>query len=250
MIPLLLLLLMLLYYYYYHYYYHHHYHYYYYYHYYYHTITITITITTTTTIPLPLLLLLLLLLPLLLPYHYQYYYYYHYYYHTITITITITITTTTTIPLPLLLLLLLPLLLPYHYHYYYHYYYYYHYHYYYYLSNLWTSINRDNERRRREFLGGVWGRTSPENFEIGSLKTPFSALWGRNMWQNGTENWWHLSQNSSKYPIQAIFWSMTSLQLRCFSKSGHFASRLRSSRDSGFSVKIGTVPPKSGRLDG
>ena len=59
----------------------------------------------------------------------------------------------------------------------------------------------------------------------------------------------YLSQNNSKYPIQAIFWSMTSLPLRCFSKSGHFASRLKSSQDSGFSVKIGTVPPKSGRLD-
>ena len=50
-------------------------------------------------------------------------------------------------------------------------------------------------------------------------------------------------------PFKLFFWSMTSLQLRCFSKSGHFASRRRSSRDSGFSVKIGTVPPKSGRLD-
>ena len=59
----------------------------------------------------------------------------------------------------------------------------------------------------------------------------------------------YLSQNNSKYPIQTIFWSVTSLQLRCFSKSGHFASRLRSSRHSGFSAKIGTVPPKSGRLD-
>ena len=42
---------------------------------------------------------------------------------------------------------------------------------------------------------------------------------------------------------------MTSLQIHCFSKLGHFASRLRSSWDSGFSVKIGTVPPKSGQLD-
>ena len=50
-------------------------------------------------------------------------------------------------------------------------------------------------------------------------------------------------------PFKLFFWSMTSLQLRCFSKSGHFAFRLRSSRDSGFSVKIGTVPHKSGRLD-
>ena len=42
---------------------------------------------------------------------------------------------------------------------------------------------------------------------------------------------------------------MTSLLLRCFSKSGHFAFLLRWSWDLGFSVKIGTVPPKSGRLD-
>ena len=50
-------------------------------------------------------------------------------------------------------------------------------------------------------------------------------------------------------PFKLFFWFMTSLQLRCFSKSGHFASRLRSSRDSGFSVEIGTVPPKSIRLE-
>ena len=50
-------------------------------------------------------------------------------------------------------------------------------------------------------------------------------------------------------PFKLFFLSMTSLQLRCFSKSGHFASRLRSSRDSEFSFKIGAVSPKLGQLD-
>ena len=50
-------------------------------------------------------------------------------------------------------------------------------------------------------------------------------------------------------PFKLFFLSTTSLQLCCFSKSGHFASGLRSSRDLGFLVKIGAVPPKSGRLD-
>ena len=37
---------------------------------------------------------------------------------------------------------------------------------------------------------GVCGGMLPQKIlKIGSLKTPFSALSGRNMWQNGTENW-------------------------------------------------------------
>ena len=54
-----------------------------------------------------------------------------------------------------------------------------------------------------------------KNLKIGSLKTPFSALSGRNMWQNGTENWrrfssyfylkkWLYSPNKLKYDGQII----------------------------------------------
>ena len=50
--------------------------------------------------------------------------------------------------------------------------------------NLWTIINRDNGHRRREFLGGSGGMLPQKILKIGSLKTPFSALSGRNMWQN------------------------------------------------------------------
>ena len=143
------------------------------------------------------------------------------------------------------------------------------------VSNLWTIINRDNERLLCEFLGGCGGMLPQKILKIGSLKTPFSALSGRNMWQNGTEIWWHFSSyfylkkwlsGNSTYTIKlhsansVLFrvpfiiyhkislnisfklfsWSMTSLKLRCFSiKIGTFASRLRSSRDSAFSVKLG-----------
>ena len=79
------------------------------------------------------------------------------------------------------------------------------------VSNLWTIINQD-ERRRRKFLGGSGGKLLQNILKIGSLKTPFSAHSGRSMWQNGTENcsftpcsFHYLSQNNSKYPIQAIF---------------------------------------------
>ena len=55
------------------------------------------------------------------------------------------------------------------------------------MSKLWTIINRD----RHEFLvggGGGCGGMLPQNIlKIGSLKTPFSALSGRKMWQNGTD---------------------------------------------------------------
>ena len=65
--------------------------------------------------------------------------------------------------------------------------------------------------------------------KIGSLKTPFSALSGRNMWQNGTENQViapilpkydgqiieieedenrNMCMCNSKYPIQAIFFGL------------------------------------------
>ena len=81
--------------------------------------------------------------------------------------------------------------------------------YYYRVSNLWTIKNRDNERRR---LGGRGGMHPQKILKIGSLKTPSPALSGRSMWQNGTENcsftpcsFHYLSQNNSKYPIQAIF---------------------------------------------
>ena len=124
------------------------------------------------------------------------------------------------------------------------------------VSNLWTIINLDNECRRRKFLGGSGGMLSPNILKIGSLKTPFSILSGQNVWQNGTEIAVSLCVPFIIYhkitlsiPFKLFFWSMTSLQLRCFSKLGHFASQLRSSQDLGFSVKIGTVPPKSGRLD-
>ena len=80
------------------------------------------------------------------------------------------------------------------------------------VSNLWTIINLDNERRRRKFLGGSRGMLPPKILKIGSLKTPFSILSGQNVWQNGTENcsftlcpFYYLSQNNSKYPIQALF---------------------------------------------
>ena len=36
--------------------------------------------------------------------------------------------------------------------------------------------------------GGSGGILLQKILKIGSLKTPFSALSGRNMWQNGTEN--------------------------------------------------------------
>ena len=61
------------------------------------------------------------------------------------------------------------------------------------VSNLWTIINRDNERQRRKFLGGCGGMLPQKILKIGSLKTSFSALSGQNMWQNGTEIWWHFS---------------------------------------------------------
>ena len=44
------------------------------------------------------------------------------------------------------------------------------------VSNLWTIINWDNERRRCKFLGGVRGMLPQKILKIGSLKTPFSAL--------------------------------------------------------------------------
>ena len=57
------------------------------------------------------------------------------------------------------------------------------------VSNLWTIMNRDNKRLRREFLEGPGGMLPQKIVKIGSLKTSFSALSGQNMWQNGTENW-------------------------------------------------------------
>ena len=45
------------------------------------------------------------------------------------------------------------------------------------VSNLWTIINRDNERSRREFLGGSGGMLPQIILKIGSLKnTIFSTL--------------------------------------------------------------------------
>ena len=74
------------------------------------------------------------------------------------------------------------------------------------------------------------------------------------MCQNGTENcsftpcsFHYLSQNNSKYPIQAIFLAYDFTAAPLLFKIGTFC--VPAEVESGFSVKIGTVPPKSGRLD-
>ena len=66
---------------------------------------------------------------------------------------------------------------------------------------------------------GSGGVLPQKILKIGSLKTPFSALSGRNMWQNGTENCDIYHRITLNIPFKLFFWSMTSLQLRCFSKS-------------------------------
>ena len=42
-------------------------------------------------------------------------------------------------------------------------------------------------RKGHKFLGGSGGMVPQKILKTGSIKTPFSALSGRNMWQNGTE---------------------------------------------------------------
>ena len=63
----------------------------------------------------------------------------------------------------------------------------------YWVSNQWTIINRDNKRRGHEFLGGLVACSPRKFWKLEALKTPFSALSGQNMWQNGIENWWRFS---------------------------------------------------------
>ena len=88
------------------------------------------------------------------------------------------------------------------------------------------SVQRAPQVQATSASGGMLLRKTLKN---GSLETPFSSLSGRNMWQNGTDNFIIYHKINLNIPFKLFHWSTTSLRLRHFSKSGHFVSRLKSS---------------------
>ena len=74
-------------------------------------------------------------------------------------------------------------------------------------SGQWAPQAQATSAEGASFWGDL-GACSQKTLKIGSLKTPFSALSGRNMWQNGTDNFIIFHKITLNIPFKLFYFGL------------------------------------------